>query len=263
MTTSEIDEDELQGFVDGELPRGRCTAVLAYLGAHPEEVQRLAQYALQKAELRRRLRALDVPSDDPTTATLQQALADRLTRSRHRMWMPKAAAAALLVGVGWWSSALLAYFLTVPPAVLEAAQAHEVFGDEVRRPVELTATAQAEIVAWFSERLGEPVEIPSLQAIGLRLIGGRLLAGDQGPLAQLIYEDATGYRLTVCLSAEPSDVGPELEMFEVDGLTAGYWQEGELVYAVVAETSEDQLAAIATEIGADASEGNSEPRVDS
>ena len=37
---------------------------------------------------------------------------------------------------------------------------------------------------------------------------------------------------------------------EVDGLTAGYWQDGALTYALVAETPDLQLSAIASELGA-------------
>ena len=54
MSAPEIREDELQAFVDGRLPEHRCTAVLAHLGYHPEELQRLAQYAQHKDEIRRR-----------------------------------------------------------------------------------------------------------------------------------------------------------------------------------------------------------------
>jgi anti-sigma factor RsiW len=111
------------------------------------------------------------------------------------------------------------------------------------------------MAAWFSRHLGEPVEIPSLRALGLHLMGGRLLTGDDGPVAQLIYEDDAGRRLTLCLSVDPADLGLEVELVEVDGLTAGYWQKGELSYALVAETSDLQLVAIASELGAAAPAG--------
>ena len=107
------------------------------------------------------------------------------------------------------------------------------------------------MAAWFSSRLGEPVEIPILGAIGLRLVGGRLLAAGNRPMAQLIYEDRGGRRLTLCLSSEPVEVGQEIELVEVGGLTAGYWQDGDLAYALVADTPDSQLVAIASELGAE------------
>lgn len=252
MSEPGIHEDELQAFVDGELPAQRCTPVLAHLGRHPELLQRVAQYATQTQELRRRLEALDLPENDPTTLALQRRLAKRLARPDYRGWMRRAASIATLLTVGWSGHALYERYLEphLPSVVIEAAQAHEVFGEDSERPVELTAASRSEMIAWFSRHLGEPVEIPSLHAIGLRLVGGRLLTGDGGPVAQLIYEDGQRRRLTLCLSSEPADRGLEVELVEVDGLTAGYWQDGHLSYALVAETPDLELIAIASELGA-------------
>jgi anti-sigma factor RsiW len=257
MSAPELYEEELHAFVDGQLPRGRCTVVLAYLGRHPEEIERLAAYALHKEQLRRRLEELALPSDDPTTAGLQRALADRLSSPGYRDWLRRAAAMAALLGAGWWSNSLYDYHLgdRLPGVVVEAAQAHEIFGGDPTRPVELTAAAATDMAAWFSSRLGELVEVPSLQAMGLRLVGGRLLAGDDGPVAQLIYEDLSGYRVSLCLSSAPNDSGPQVEVVTLEGLTAGYWHEGDLTYALVGNTSEQQLLAIATQLGADQPQG--------
>jgi anti-sigma factor RsiW len=254
MNAPEVHEDELHAFVDGQLPRDRCTTVLAYLGRHPDEVVRLATYATQKEDLRARLEEIGQPAADPKTAELQQALADRLAvRSRYGDWWRRAAAMTVLLGAGWWSNTLYQRYLTerLPDVVMEAAQAHEIFSGDRERPVELTAVASTDLAAWFSSRLGELVEIPSLREMGLRLVGGRLLAGDQGPVAQLIYEDASGYRISLCVSSAPSVGGPELEVVTVEGLTAGYWHEGDLTYALVAKGTEQQLVTIATELGAD------------
>jgi anti-sigma factor RsiW len=252
MTLPEIDEDEIQALVDGQLSADRCTAVLAQLGRNPEAIERVGQYALHKSDLRRRLETLDLAGDDPTTAALQRTLADRLLRPDYVSWLRRAASIALLLAAGWSSHVLYESYLQphLPSLVVEAAQAHEVFGEDSQRPVELTAASRIQMAAWFSRHLGQPVEIPSLNAIGLRLVGGRLLSGDDGPVAQLIYEDAHRRRLTLCLSSEPAANGLEVELVEVDGLTAGYWQKGDLSYALVAETPDLQLVAIASELGA-------------
>jgi len=251
-----ISEAEMQALVDGRLAPRRQTEVLARLGRDPERLRRVAAYAEQTVALRRRVVALEDATADPASERLQRELGAALARRRHRPWLRRAAAAVLLLGAGWSGHALFQSSLAqrLPPVVVEAAQAHHVFAEDRQRPVEFRAAARKEMAAWFSRHLGEPVEIPSLHAVGLRLVGGRLLSGDDGPVAQLIYEDRSGYRLTLCLSGEPAEIGPDFQIAQVDGLTAGYWQDGEITYAVVAETSEQQLAVIATEAGAPAPE---------
>jgi anti-sigma factor RsiW len=252
MSLPEVTEAELQAFVDGQLPAERCTAVLAYLGERPAELKRLADYVGHKHELRRRLETVDLPADNPTTAELERALAARLTRPYYSRWLRYAATVALLVAAGWISHGLYQNYVEsrIPELVIKAAEAHDVFGTDQRRPVELTAASMAEMSDWFSSRLGRPVEIPVLATVGLRLIGGRLLTADDRPMAQLIYEDQAGRRLTLCLSSEPLELGEEVELVEVGDLTAGYWQDGDLIYALVGDRPDEQLVAIASELGA-------------
>lgn len=249
MNQHSVSEDDLQAFVDGELPRHRMREVLVHLGTHPHEIPRLAWYIVQTEEVRRRLHGVASATSDPETERLQAELAQRLRQPVMRPWLRHGVAVMFLLGIGWGGHTLSDEYFELPPVVVEAVQAHQVFGDDRRRPVELTAAAERVMTAWFSDHLDEPVRIPSLDALGLRLVGGRLLSADDGPVAQLIYEDRAGRRLTLCLSSEPLDVGGEVQIAESEGLTAGYWEVGELSYALVAETSETQLTAIAAELG--------------
>lgn len=249
MNERTVSDHDLHAFVDGELPKHRLREVLVHLGTNPDEIPRLAWYIVQKEEIRRRLDAIARTTSDPETARLQEELGRRLNRPSLLPWLRHGAAVVLLLGIGWWGHTLSDNYLELPPVVVEAAQAHQVFGDDRQRPVELTAAAERVMAAWFSHHLGEAVQVPSLEPLGLRLVGGRLLSADDGPVAQLIYEDDAERRLTLCLSSEPIEVGHEVQIAEIEGLTAGYWEVGDLSYALVAETSEVQLTAIAAELG--------------
>jgi anti-sigma factor RsiW len=251
MKAPEIQEEELHGLVDGQLPGRRCAAVLAYLGRHPQEIARLAAYAAQKEQIGRQLDAIDASGGETTTA-LQQALADRLRGRSYHRWLRRAAAVVALLAAGWWANSLAQQYLAdrLPGVVVEAAQAHEIFSQDSDRPVELTADAQADMETWFSGRLGKLVEIPSLHTLGLRLVGGRLLAGDDGPVVQLIYEHQDSHRLTLGLSAEFVDGGTEIEVVTLGGLKAGYWHGGDLAYALVGPTTDQELLVIAARLGA-------------
>jgi anti-sigma factor RsiW len=83
-----------------------------------------------------------------------------------------------------------------------AALAHAVYTPEVRHPVEVGADQQAHLVAWLSKRLGAQLKPPRLEAQGYALEGGRLLPGQSGPVAQFMYRDAGGARLTLYVSTE-------------------------------------------------------------
>lgn len=69
--------------------------------------------------------------------------------------------------------------------------------------MEVAADQEAHLVAWLSKRLGTPLKVPRLDTLGFGLVGGRLLPGDQGPVAQFMYQDGQGQRLTLYVPYKP------------------------------------------------------------
>ena len=78
---------------------------------------------------------------------------------------------------------------------------------DARRPVEVDAAHEDQLVAWLSKRMGAPMKPPHLQAQGYTLEGGRLLPGGQGPVAQFMYRNELGSKLTLYVSNDVADVG--------------------------------------------------------
>jgi len=197
-----VGEDDLQAWVDGRLTPERAKVVDAYLEAHPVERARLAQYRDQKRTLREALAG----EGGPIPARLQIV---RLTASSRHRGQPRfvqlAAAIILLIlgGAGGWTAheirgALGGGVTTAATAMAEdAIAAHRTFAVEVLHPVEVTATQEEHLGNWLSNRLGRRLIIPNLDRFGLQLIGGRLLPSENGPAAQLMYNDAKGSRFTV------------------------------------------------------------------
>ena len=70
-------------------------------------------------------------------------------------------------------------------------------------------------------------------------------------MGQLVYEDSSGYRTSLCLAFAPSDRGPGLEVVNLEGRTAGYWHEGIRPTRLVTKATEQQLVTLATKLGAD------------
>ena len=78
-----------------------------------------------------------------------------------------------------------------------AAVAHAVYSHDARRPVEVDAAHEDQLVAWLSKRMGAPMKPPHLQAQGDALEGGRVLPGGQGPVAQFMVRNELGSKLTL------------------------------------------------------------------
>ncbi len=247
----EPEETELQAFVDGRLDRQDRERVQAWLDANPRARERVEGYRRDKADLQRRLAEFSDGVDDAGTGRLAETLAARLEPRPRQTWWPRAAAAVVVFAVGWGSGAAYDSYRhwIMPPVVIGAAKAHEVFAEDNLRPVELPASASHELSDWFADHLDAPVEIPDLDGIGLAFIGGRLLTTEQGPLAQMLYEDRQGRRLSFYISTEETDSGLSMQVAEVNGFTAGYWKDENMVYTLVADTTREELVAIAAEMG--------------
>ena len=127
--------------------------------------------------------------------------------------------------------------------------AHVVFSPDVRRPVEISAEHEAQLVTWLSKRLGTAVHPPRLGSLGFELIGGRLLPGNSGPVAQFMYHDVSGQRLTLYVSTENLGRRDTAFRFAQEGpVNVFYWIDGQFGYALSAGIPKDQLARVATAV---------------
>lgn len=127
-----------------------------------------------------------------------------------------------------------------------AAVAHAVYSPEQRHPVEVGADQQQHLVAWLSKRLGAPLHPPQLGALGYELIGGRLLPGQSGPVAQFMYDNAGGRRLTLYVSTEQRHNRSTAFRFAQEGeVGVFYWIDGRYGYALSGALDRAALAKLA------------------
>jgi anti-sigma factor RsiW len=66
-----------------------------------------------------------------------------------------------------------------------AIASHLVYGTDRRHPIEVAASEPDYLAQWLSNRLNRTVMPPDLSRFGYTLIGGRLLATEQGNAAAL------------------------------------------------------------------------------
>lgn len=247
MNTSPISEQELHAYADGRLDAGRRAEVEAWLHEHPQLRQAVAEWRLQGEALHR---AFDPVLDEPVPARLTETV-----RASRRMPPLRLAAAVawLAVGgvVGYAVRNYLPVAATPSSASLprQAALAHAVFSPEVRHPVEVGAAEETHLVAWLSKRLGAELKPPRLSAQGFELVGGRLLPGEAGPVAQFMYQDARGQRLTLYVQRDAQDSRETAFRYaRENGIGVFYWLDGRFGYALSGEMDKPNLLRIATAV---------------
>ena len=237
-------EDQLHAYADGQLAADERAQLEAWLAEHPAEAEQVAAWRQQNAALR--------AAFDPV---LGEAVPERLLRAARRTprWgLPLRLAA----GIAWLGIGVaIGYMLRGAPTGGEAARvplahsaavAHVVYTPEVRHPVEVGADQEAHLVQWLSKRLGSPLRVPDLSTQGYALVGGRLLPGDAGPVAQFMYEDGGGRRLTLYVRSDAQENRETAFRFAREGkLAVFYWLDGKLGYALSGEMPREQLLSAA------------------
>ncbi len=88
--------------------------------------------------------------------------------------------------------------------------------------------------------------MPKLLAVGYQLVGGRLLPGNQGPVAQFMFQDGNGQRLTLYVRLGAGDSKETAFRFAQErGVSVFYWLDGKFGYALSGEIDKAQLLRVA------------------
>lgn len=266
MSRLPITESDLHAYADDLLSASRRQEVDGYLATQPEEMARVQAWRSQNHGLRE---LFDPVLDEPVPPRLRMNIDASVDAGAHPRFGPAyfgRYAAALLIalagGVGGW----MLHGANQPPATLtahlgteaslqvavlahQAAVAHAVYSPDVRRPVEVAADDEDALVKWLSKRVGTPLHPPKLGKLGYELMGGRLLPGQSGPVAQFMYQDAGGQRLTLYVSTDQAQNTDTGFRFAKEGaVNVFYWIDGKFGYALSGGIDKGTLATIANAV---------------
>lgn len=269
MSKLPITEADLHAYVDAELPDDRRAEVEDFLAAQPEEASRLFAYQAQKDALRQLFNPVldeSLPAEllelaekpiVPAMEAMATPAVDMKKRPFLSRWSMQRIAAsfaiALLSGLAGWLGhgqyQATERMAQMTPLARQAAVAHVVYSPDIKRPVEVTADQEDQLVKWLTKRLGTPVSPPKLGTLGYELIGGRLLPGNAGPVAQFMYHDSSGQRLTLYVSTEQTVSRDTGFRFAREGaVNVFYWVDGKFGYALSAGIDKGELARVATAV---------------
>lgn len=238
-----VTEEELHAFVDGELPPDRREAVEAWLAAHPDDAARVGAWRAQSEAIRSRYHDI---AAQPVPSRLKL---DRMSYAA-RSWKIMAAAAvfaALLIGgaAGWIARGGSPAINEFDTLAAQALDAHRLYAVEVRHPVEVSAAEADHLVQWLSKRVGYQLRAPNLEAMGLTLVGGRLLPGENGTAAAFfMYENPSGDRITL-YCAHAKTPATAMRYNPAEKASAVYWAENNVAYFVSGAAERKQLWKVA------------------
>ncbi len=244
-----VTEDELHAYVDGELPADRQEAVGAWLAANPEQAALVAAWRAQADAIRARYGAIaDAPV--PQRLQLDRIIGNGPSRGfGARSWAAVAAAALIVFvaggGIGWFAHGAMATSPGIRDKMTaDALEAYRLYVVEVRHPVEVPGSERAHLRQWLSKRLGYELNIPDLQSIGLKLVGGRLLPGPSGSAAAFyMYEGLSGERYTIyCAKAASPETA--LHFKKGERFAAFTWVDDKVGYVVSGPADRERLEAV-------------------
>ena len=244
-----VTEEDINRFVDGRLDAGRQAEVAEYLAEDPDTRHKASDFQRLNTLLHTQY---DQVLEEPVPPSLLRAAAKGRPSHPTSPWRIARVAAVVFFsvavgGIGGW----LARDSIERPArwsdfARQAAVAHLVYAPDAKRPVEVKADQETQLLAWLSRRLGAPIRAPNLAKVGYRLIGGRVLPTSDGSAAQLMYENEGGARVTLYLR---TDLRNHREIkFQITrdrDVNVWYWLDGPRGYALAGEIDQYELLNIA------------------
>ena len=243
-----VTEADLQAYADGQLPEARRAVVEAWLAARPEEAERVAAYRRLGQEVRAAYAAM---LSEPVPENLARAAARAPQLRRVAAVAAWLVLGALIGGVAGWNLRPERPLAQAAPDTTviarRAAIAHATYSPEVRHPVEVGADDEQHLVNWLSKRLGVKVRAPKLDEAGMSLVGGRLLPGDTGPVAQFMYQTQNGRRLTLYVRTEAArNRETAFRYARENNVGVFYWIDRDVGYALAsADLNREELLRLA------------------
>ena len=243
MSGLAVTEAELHAHVDGLLPEARRIEVEQYLATHLEDAQRVRAWRDQNEALRAWF--------DPVLAESTPSRLRRTASGSRMLPLMRYAAVLAWMAIGSVAGWYLHDYSVAKSAdtvafAHRAVVAHIVYSPEVRHPVEVGADQEAHLVAWLSKRIGGTLKIPQLGTLGYHLVGGRLLPGNQGPVAQFMFQDGSGQRLTLYVRKGAGDTKETAFRYaQESGISVFYWVDSRFGYAISGELDKAALLRVA------------------
>lgn len=264
FTPLPIAEEDLHGFVDGEVDDDKREAILAHLLAAPADAARVEAWRQQNILLRAAFsqatlepvpmslsftfapRLITLPSFAPGGGAAREAYPRRLWRRSLAFSMAAfVAGVCIALAANFWMSRYREFAASAhgPALALLAAsalrdsRAHEAISQPL---LNLPGDVEPALVI-----------LPVLKREGLQLLRGEV-RGAPGDLANCLdFADAAGAPVVLCVAAAKTPPVPNFQGVAVISGDSVYWRESASLYALAAPFESERLLTLARHIHAD------------
>lgn len=250
-----LSEEHLSAYLDGELGPDEAQAVEAWLEDDPSAQAKLESLMAVDTSVKA---SFDAMLSDPLPLGMAAAI-----RSA-----PEPAGATEVANVrglpGWAAIAASVGFLAVgglggytlgtanaPEAtqtagwLSEVAAYHKVYENQNRYLIGFSRSETYSTVNWLGETVGVPFKLPDFSDQGLKLLGARLLVAGGDPVAQLVYEDASGAIFALCFKDTDATEDFAFTPQTLGGYDMVSWRDGGRDFVVVGPEGLGDLDAMA------------------
>lgn len=248
-------DPDLHAYVDGKLSPERAAEIEDRLANDAAQREAVAAW-MRDRDLIREAASGDHPPD-LRTELLGRELARRVRARRVRtsLMQPalkQVAASVLIFATGWAGHALYMPDRErsgpkEPRYVLQATVLGASLANRGVQELDVSDARWQASLDWVSDQMQRKIESPKLQHLGLQVIGGRLVRGEDGPLAQFTYQTEDDRQIIVSMTPHPdSEPSHAYAVRSVYGQPVAYWTSDGMDFSITGETDIGRLSTLAS-----------------
>jgi anti-sigma factor RsiW len=269
-----VSEEELHGFVDGDMDRGRREAVEAFLAASPGDAARVETWRRQNESIRAAFAPVETgplpwslplaPGTEGGASTGHAAGGGQAEASGSHSW--RARWFARLIGLSFASGALLAASAAYLAGRVNAPEAappssegptpagtNEPFVTRAMSALRAFEPPRASAPSPNREGPGQDTAapiLPSLPVEGLKLAGVRAMPGEQGQMLCVFYAKPDAGYVALCVE-KAGDPGETVPRVSANFPSAAiHWRQRGANYALVGALPEARFRSLADTVHA-------------
>lgn len=240
--------DKLSAYLDGELSEQDALQVEEWLEHDPSAQAQLDALMLADNLVRDAFEdQLREPVPFALAQTIKAAPMPTPKPAPRPIWGSLAAGLVLIMlgGAGGYMVKSATAPVQTAGWLHDIADYHAVYATQKRHLVEVGASEADHIEAWLGKTIGATFTIPDLSQHGLSFEGGRLLVANGAPVAQLMYRDAEGNVIALCLQRNATSQSGDFRQQAINGFDFVSWRTQEASYVVIGPQGEPNLTDIA------------------